>query len=72
MMKFAPGDLVKNVTTNEDGRVIEAYEENGAAMHMVSVPVDGASWMFGARVAYWPDDELESSKNETLDQGLCA
>ncbi|HMJ23056.1 MAG TPA: hypothetical protein VK513_14165 [Terriglobales bacterium] len=67
-MKFAAGDLVRNVTTNEDGRVIEAYEENKVAMCMVSVPVDGASWMFGARVAYWPGNELESSKNELLDQ----
>ena len=67
-MKFAPGDLVKNVTTNENGRVIETYEENKVAMYMVSVPVDGATWMFGARVAYWPENELEPSKSESLDQ----
>jgi len=39
-MKFAAGDLVRNVRTSEDGEVIEAYEENGVAMYMVSVPVD--------------------------------
>ena len=71
-MKFAPGDVVRNVTMNEEGRIIESYEENGMAMHMVSVPVDGANWIFGARVAYWPDDKLESSKNESLGQDLCA
>ena len=68
-MKFAPGDLVRNVTTNEDGRVIESYEENKVAMYMVSVPVNGATWLFGARVAYWPENQLESSENESLDQG---
>ena len=34
-MKFACGVLVKNVTTNEDGRVIETYQENDAVMYMV-------------------------------------
>lgn len=67
-MRFAPGDLVRNVTTNEDGRVIETYEENKVDMYMVSVPVDGTTWMFGARVAYWPGNELVSSKNESLEQ----
>lgn len=67
-MKFAPGDLVRNVTANEDGQVIEAYEENEVAMYMVSVPIDGFTWMFGARVAYWRENELESSKNESLDR----
>ncbi len=71
-MKFACGVLVKNVTTNEDGRVIETYQENDAVMYMVSVPVNGATWLFGARVAYWPENQLESSENESLDQGQCA
>ncbi len=67
-MKVAPGDLVRNLTTNEDGRVVESYEENKVAMYMVSVPVDGVTWMFGARVAYWPENQLESSKSVLLDQ----
>ena len=67
-MKFACGVLVKNVTTNEDGRVIETYQENDAVMYMVSVPVNGATWLFGARVAYWPENQLESSKSVLLDQ----
>src|ERR1700738_2493659 len=31
LMKFAAGDLVRNVRTSEEGEVIEAYEENGVA-----------------------------------------
>jgi hypothetical protein len=71
-MKFAPGDLVRNVRTNEDGKVIEAYEENGVAMYMVSVPIDPASWSLGASVGYWPEGDLDPSKNESLGEGLCA
>lgn len=61
-MKFAPGDLVSNVKTNEDGKVIEAYEEDGVAMYMVSVPIDPGSWSLGARIAYWSEGSLNSSK----------
>jgi hypothetical protein len=67
-VKCAAGDLVRNVASKEDGRVIESSEENKVARYMVSVPVDGAPWMFGARVAYWPGSEWESSQNQLLDQ----
>jgi hypothetical protein len=65
-MKFAPGDLVRNVRTSEDGKVIEAYQDKGATMYMVSVPKDSAGWILGARIAYWSGDNLDSSTNESL------
>jgi hypothetical protein len=69
-MKFAPGDLVRNVKTTEDGKVIEAYAERGAAMYMVSVPADSAGWSLGAKVAYWVEGDLESSNNGSLCEDL--
>lgn len=69
-MKFAPGDLVQNLKTNEDGKVIEAYREDGVAMHMVSVLKDPTGWSSGARVAYWPEDDLDLSTNDLLDEPL--
>jgi hypothetical protein len=33
-MKFAPADLVRNVRTSEDGKVIEAYQDKGAARYI--------------------------------------
>jgi hypothetical protein len=69
-MKFAPGDLVQNLKTNEDGRVIEAYHEDGVAMHMVSVLKDPTGWSSGTRVAYWPEDDLNFSTNDLLDEPL--
>jgi hypothetical protein len=71
-MKFAPGDLVRNVKTNEDGKVIEAYEHNGAAMYMVSVPKDLAGWSSGARVEYWSEDDVDCSTNDSLGEEQCA
>ncbi len=71
-MKFVFGDLVRNVATNEDGRVIEAYEENGGAIYMASVPVNGASWISGARLVFWRENELEFSRNESLGESLGA
>jgi hypothetical protein len=71
-MKFAPGDLLRNVRTNEDGKVIEAYERNGVVMYMVSVSIDSAGWTLGGRVGYWPENESEFSRNESLGKGLCA
>jgi hypothetical protein len=71
-MKFAPGDLVKNLNTNEDGKVIEAYRNNGVAMYMVSVPKDSSGWSLGARVAYWPEGTLDPSTNDSLGEGQCA
>jgi hypothetical protein len=70
VMKFAPGDLVQNLKTNEDGKVIEAYQEDGVAMHMVSVLKDPTGWSSGARVAYWPEDDLDFSTNDLLDEPL--
>ena len=69
-MKFAPGDLVRNLKTNEDGKVIEAYQDNGVATHMVSVPKDPSGWNLGARVAYWPEDDLDFSTNDLLNEPL--
>jgi hypothetical protein len=71
-MKFAPGDLVRNVTTNEDGKVIEAYEHNGVAMYMVSVPKDSAGWSLGARIGYWSEENVDSSTNDSLGEEQCA
>jgi hypothetical protein len=71
-MKFAPGDLVRNVKTNEDGKVIEAYEHNGEAMYMMSVPKDSAGWSSGARVGYWSEDEVDCSTNDSLGEERCA
>ncbi len=70
VMKFAPGDLVQNLKTNEDGKVIEAYQEDGVAMHMVSVLKDPTGRSLGARVAYWPEDDLDFSTNDLLDEPL--
>ena len=72
VMKFAPGDLVRNISANLDGRVIEAYKENGEAMYMVSVPIAPAGWHSGPRVQYWAEHILDSSTNNSLDDGLCA
>ncbi|MGA9799047.1 MAG: hypothetical protein WBQ68_08545 [Terriglobales bacterium] len=69
-MKFAPGDLVRNLRTKEDGKVIEAYEDDGVAMHMVSVPKNPTGWSSGARVAYWSEDELDFSTNDLLNESL--
>ena len=71
VMKFAPGDLVRNITANLDGRVIEAYKENGEAMYMVSVLIAPASWRSGPRVQYWSEHLLDFSPNSSLDDGLC-
>ena len=69
-MKFAPGDLVRNLKTDEDGKVIEAYQDNGVAKHMVSVPKDPSGWSSGARVAYWSEDDLDCSTNDLLNEHL--
>ena len=69
-MKFAPGDLVWNLKTKEHGKVIEAYLDNGVAMHMVSVPKDPTGWSSGARVAYWSEDDLDFSTNDLLNEPL--
>jgi hypothetical protein len=70
VMRFAPGDLIRNVKTNEDGKVIEAYAERGAAMYMVSVPVDSGGWNLGAKVAYWSEVDLDSSNGDSLGEDL--
>jgi hypothetical protein len=61
-MKFSPGDLVRNLQTNEDGKIIEAYKDrDGSAMYMVSVPNDSAGWSLGGKVGYWPEHYLDAS-----------
>jgi hypothetical protein len=67
-MKFAPGDLVRNFKTNEDGKVIEAYQEDGVAMHMVSILNGPAGRSSQARIAYWPEHDLNCSTNDLLDE----
>ena len=65
-MKFAPGDLVRNLNTNDDGKVIEAYKDHGEPMYMVSVPKDSSGWHSGGWIAYWPERDLDLSTNDLL------
>jgi len=39
-------------------------------MYIVPVPIDPASWSLGASVGYWPEGDLDLSKNEPLGEGL--
>ena len=68
-MKFAPGDLVRNVKTIEDGKVIEAYAERGATMYMVSFPLIQAVGAWGPRLRTGQGD-LDSSNNDSLSEDL--
>jgi hypothetical protein len=68
--EICPGDLVWNLKTKENGKVIETYQDNGLVMRMVSVPKDPSGWSSGARVAHWSEDDLDFSTNDLLDESL--
>ena len=57
---------MQNLKTKEDGKVIEAYLEDGVAMHMVSVSQGSTGWSSGARVAYWSEDDMAFSTTELV------
>jgi hypothetical protein len=67
--QFRINDLVRNKKTNEDGKVTEAYEENGVLMYLVSVPEDPTSWQLGATEARWSERDLVLSPNKLLKDG---
>lgn len=66
--RFAVKNWVQNKMTTEDGQVKRLYELNGIAMYEVSVPIDPTrtSWVLGAELANWADDEVQPSTSKTL------
>jgi hypothetical protein len=64
--RFAEGDLVRNKTTKEDGKVVKLFENLGTAMYTVNVPLNRFGWETGAVIAFWPDMELNATQNEFL------
>ena len=58
-MRFRVGDLIRNKTTQEDGRVVRLVEKNGRVSYVVVVP---AGALRGEKEALWRQHEVNDEQ----------
>jgi len=57
--KFHLGELVRNIETKEQGRIVGLRDTTGIPEYQVVVPIEPDDWEHGSALALWLETVLE-------------